>query len=81
MILHVKEAKYLHNYLIWLRFNNDVEGEIDLADELEGEIFGPLRDVNKFKSFNVDPILGTIVWESGADLAPEFLYENMRVLV
>jgi len=47
MILHVKEAKYLHNYLIWLRFNNDVEGEIDLADELDGEIFGPLRDVNK----------------------------------
>lgn len=80
MILHVKEAKYLHDYVIWLRFNDGAEGEIDLAGELEGEVFGSLKDVNKFKSFKVDPILETIVWENGADLAPEFLYENMKVL-
>jgi len=79
MILHVKEAKYLHNYVIWLRFNDGAEGEVDLAGELEGEIFGPRRDIQKFKSFKVDPILQTIVWDNGADLAPEFLYENMRI--
>ena len=80
MILHVKEAKYRHDYVIWLRFNDGAEGEVDLAGELEGEVFGPLKDINKFKSFKVDPILGTIVWENGADLAPEFLYENIRIL-
>jgi hypothetical protein len=80
MILHVKEAKYLHDYVIWLRFNDGVEGEVDLANELEGEVFGPLRDIQKFKSFKVDPILETVVWEHGADLAPEFLYENTRIL-
>ncbi len=80
MILHVKEAKYLHDYVIWLRFNDGAEGEIDLANELEGEVFGPLKDINKFKSFKVDPILETIVWENDADLAPEFLYENMKIL-
>ncbi len=80
MILHVKQAKYLHKYVIWLRFNDGAEGEVDLADELEGEVFEPLKDINKFKSFKIDPILGTIVWENGADLAPEFLYENMKIL-
>ena len=80
MILHIKEAKYLHDYVIWLRFNDGAEGEVDLSSELEGEIFGPLKDINKFKSFKVDPIMQTIVWENGADLAPEFLYENMRIL-
>jgi len=80
MILHVKEAKYQHDYIVWLRFNDGAEGEVNLADELEGEIFGPLKDINKFKSFKVDPILETIVWENGADLAPEFLYENMKIL-
>jgi len=80
MILHVKEAKYLHDYLIWVRFNDGIEGEIDLSDELEGEIFEPLKDISLFKSFKVDLELGTIVWQNGADLAPEFLYENVKVL-
>ena len=80
MILHVKEAKYLHDYVIRVRFNDGIEGEVDLEDELEGEVFGPLRDKRKFKSFKVDPILETIVWENGADFAPEFLHENLRIL-
>ena len=28
MILHVKDAKYLHDYVIWVRFNDGAEGEI-----------------------------------------------------
>lgn len=80
VILHVTEAKYLHDYVIWLRFNDGAEGEIDLSGELQGEVFGPLRDLQAFKSFRVDPDLGTIAWQNGADFAPEFLYENMNVL-
>jgi hypothetical protein len=80
MILHVIEAKYVRDYVIWLRFNDGAEGEIDLERELEGEVFGPLRDKQLFRKFRVDPELGTIAWENGADLAPEFLYENMKVL-
>ena len=79
MFLHVKEAKYLHDYVIRLRFDDGAEGEVDLANELDGEVFGPLKDINKFKSFKVDPVLETIVWENGADLAPEFLYENLKI--
>ncbi len=80
MILHVKEAKYLHDYVIWLRFNDGAEGEVNLKDELYGEVFEPLKDLEMFKSFRVDPVLETIVWGNGADLAPEFLYDKMKVL-
>ncbi len=80
MILHVKEAKHLHDYVIWLRFNDGAEGEVNLKDELYGEVFEPLKDLGMFKSFRVDPVLETIVWENGADLAPEFLYDKMKVL-
>ena len=80
MILHVKEAKYSHDYVIWLRFNDGAEGMVDLKDELYGEVFEPLKDMERFKSFRVDPDLETIAWENGADLAPEFLYEKMKVL-
>jgi hypothetical protein len=80
MFLHVKEAKYLHDYVIWLRFNDGAIGEIDLEGELEGEVFSPLRDMELFKKFKVDRDIETIVWENGADLAPEYLYDHMKVL-
>ncbi len=81
MILHVTEAKYLKDYVIWIRFNDGVAGEVNLAGELEGEVFGPLKDISLFKSFKVDPELQTIVWKNGADLAPEFLYDNLQIKV
>ena len=80
MFLHVKQAKYLHDYVIWLKFNNDAEGEIDLENELDGEAFESLKDITNFRKFKVDEELETIVWENGADLAPEYLYEKMKVL-
>ena len=79
MFLHVVEARYLQGYTIWVRFNDGAEGEVDLEAELEGEVFGPLLDLTAFRSLRVDPEIQTVVWENGADLAPEFLHENLRV--
>ncbi len=79
MILHVVKAEYKKDYLIWVKFNDDAEGIVDLKNELYGEMFEPLKDVNKFKSFRVDPELETITWSNGADLAPEFLHDHLTV--
>ena len=80
MILHVREARHVRGYVLWLRFNDGAEGEVDLRDELEGEVFRPLRELAAFRSFTVDPELQTVVWANGADLAPEFLYGKMKIL-
>jgi hypothetical protein len=79
MILHVREARYLHDYVLWVRFNDGAEGEVDLENELDGEVFAPLKELACFKQFRVDPEMQTIAWENGADLAPEFLYDKMKV--
>jgi len=79
MILHVIEAVYEKEYMIHLKFNDGAEGYVDLANELYGEMFAPLTDVQKFRTFKVDPELGTIVWDNGADLAPEFLRDHLLV--
>ncbi len=79
MILHVVEAHYEHDYVVRVRFNDGAEGLVDLADELYGEMFEPLRDPARFMAVRVDPELETIVWDSGADLAPEFLHERLVV--
>ncbi|GMU20942.1 MAG: hypothetical protein AMXMBFR13_10380 [Phycisphaerae bacterium] len=79
MILHIVEAKYDRDYIIYVKFNDGAEGHVDLSDELHGEMFAPLQDIEKFKSFTVDPELETIVWDNGADLAPEFLHGRLLV--
>lgn len=79
MIPHVVAAKYKSGYQIWLRFNDGAEGLVDLGDELYGPMFKPLRDKKKFKSFRLDAELATLVWENGADFAPEFLRDHLLV--
>ena len=79
MILHVTEARYERDYVIRLKFNDGAEGFVDLARELHGVMFEPLKDVEKFKAFKVDPEIHTIVWDNGADLAPEFLHDRLLI--
>lgn len=43
------------------------------------QAFEPLRDVAYFKKFTVDLELKTLVWPNGADFAPEFLHDAVRV--
>lgn len=75
MFIHVEEAKYIDKYKVWLSFNDGAQGEIDLAAELDGEVFEPLKDVSFFKSFRLEG--HTLSWDNGADFAPEFLREQM----
>ena len=79
MLPRVVDSRYLSGYTVWLRFSDGVEGEIDLAPELHGPIFEPLRNVEYFRRFLVHPELGTLVWPNGADFAPEFLRASLRV--
>jgi hypothetical protein len=73
------EARYVRDFVIWLRFSDGTQGEVDLAGELTGPIFEPLHDPAYFRCFILSPDLHTIVWPNGADLAPEFLHERVRV--
>jgi hypothetical protein len=41
------------------------------------EVFAPLKDLEVFRRFRVDVELNTIAWETGADLASEYLYEKV----
>lgn len=79
MIPRVVEARYISGRIIWLRFSDGAEGEVDLSAEIHGEIFEPLREVDYFRKFEVSRELGTVVWPNGADFAPEFLRASVKV--
>ena len=69
------EARLVSDHLVWLRFNDGLEGEVDLSGELDGPIFAPLQDPDYFRRFVVNPDLHTLTWPNGADFAPEFLHD------
>ena len=79
MFLHILEARYARDYVVWVRFSDGTKGEVELSAELVGPVFGQLRDVEKFKAFTL--AYHTLTWSNGADFAPEFLRERVAVTV
>jgi hypothetical protein len=74
MTPRLTEAKYVRDYILHLRFADGTEGNVDLRQELDGEVFEPLKDLIFFQAFTLSADLHTVTWPNGADFAPEFLY-------
>ena len=75
MLRDVVEVRPLEGYRVFLKFDDRVQGELDLEplfDPFDG-VFEPLRDRARFGEVFVDSG-GTIAWPNGADIAPETLY-------
>ncbi len=72
--MHVVDTRHLGGHRVWLRFDDGLEGEVDLRGALRGPIFEPLQDPARFAGFTVDV---TLTWPNGADLAPESLYARV----
>ncbi|HVF46736.1 MAG TPA: DUF2442 domain-containing protein [Pyrinomonadaceae bacterium] len=74
MLVHVIDAKYVDGYRVEVSFNDGRKGIADLREALRGPVFESLKDETEFRRFVVDKELETLVWENGADLAPEYIY-------
>ena len=78
MLKDIISAKAVGDYRVQLRFEDGVEGVVDLAKQVSFRgVFEPLRDAAYFAQVRVDPELGTVVWPNGADLDPDVLYEEV----
>lgn len=78
MIPRVMQVRSLGEYRLWLQFHDGTAGSVDLAGELWGPVFEPLRDKELFAQAAVHPELHTVTWPNGADLSPEFLYDAVQ---
>lgn len=73
MILQVTNVEYTGDYSMICTFNNDEKRKVDLTPLLEYPAYKELKDKSKFIQFGLDE---TIFWANGADIAPEYLFEN-----
>jgi hypothetical protein len=75
MLKDIIEVKPLEEYRLFLRFENGVEGVVDVSELIRFEgVFAPLRKIDKFREVRVNPELGTICWPNDLDLDPDVLY-------
>jgi hypothetical protein len=72
-LIKIVDARYIEGFKIELHFNDGKSKIVDLSNEIYGEVFEPLKDIDYFKKFTLNPF--TIQWENGADFSPEYLYE------
>ncbi len=63
----------LRDYLIRVQFDDGTHQDIDFEPVLQGEMWGPLRDLSLFNQVEIDPIAHTLSWPNGADFDPETL--------
>ncbi len=73
-LVHPTQVKVVGTHRIWLRFDDGVEGEVDLSDDDWVGVFEPLEDPEYFAKVELSPHGDTIVWPNGADIAPETLH-------
>ena len=74
-IPRVVKVKVIPPFTLEVFFRDGFSRRVDLADQLHGPVFQPLKDPEFFAQAFVDPISHTVAWPNGADLAPEWLYE------
>ena len=79
MIEVVTEVRVVRPYVLEVVFADGERRQVDIESLLDGEVFRPLRDPAIFAQATVDPVLRTVVWPNGADLAPEFLRAGRRL--
>jgi hypothetical protein len=78
MLKDIVEARHLGEHRLFLRFEDDAQGEFDLGRMLTFTgMLAPLVDPGYFAMVAVDPEAGTIVWPNGADLDPDMLYARI----
>lgn len=78
MLADVIEVKPLKGHQLFVRFEDGVEGIVDLARLVPFEgVFAPLKEPDEFRRVAVHPELGVLYWPNGADLDPDVLHAEI----
>ena len=76
--IRISAVTPLDRFRVRLGLTDNTTKEVDLEPYLWGPVFEPIRnDPALFRSVKVDPRLGTIVWDNGADLDPDVLCQGL----
>lgn len=65
------------NYRVWIRFDDGLEGEVDLSHLVGKGVFEAWNSVEFFNQVRVDAVTHTLIWGDDIDLDPYVLREKI----
>jgi len=71
----VTSVEIVGPYRLRVGFGDGLSRTIDFQPVLEGELYSPLRDLDRFNSVSIDSEAHTLVWPNGADFDPAILHD------
>lgn len=72
-IYRIKSFEIIGPYTLRIEFNDSTFQTINFESILEGELYGPLKELALFNKVKLDREIKTLVWPNGADFDPETL--------
>lgn len=70
------EIKPLSNFRLWLRYDDETAGEVDLSDLAGRGVFKAWENQDFFKTVRIGPH-GEIVWSDDLDLCSDSVYMRL----
>lgn len=61
------------NYHVWIRFDDGLEGEVDLSHLVGKGVFSAWKSIDFFNNVRIDPKTSTLTWNNEIDLDPYVL--------
>jgi hypothetical protein len=80
MLFRIKEIEARTGYKLWVRFEDEVEGEVDLSDLVGKGVFKQWEDPKEFMKVSLNPETGAPSWPGELDIAPDSLYRELTTL-
>ncbi len=71
----IVDCKAKPHYVLWVRFDDGLEGEVDLSDHVGKGIYKAWESEDFWHSVHIDSLGGTVCWNNDIDLDPYVLRE------
>ena len=70
-------CKALPGYRLWIRFDDHLEGEVNLSHLVGKGVFDAWKSLEFFNAVSINPVTHTVSWGEDLDLDPYVLRQEL----
>jgi hypothetical protein len=72
------QVKAVNHYSIWVKFEDNTEGEVDLSHLIDKPVFKNWMKPGFFDRVYIDPETDAIAWDENIELCPNNMYLKIK---